>query len=167
MTFGGDAEFVRSLRAPISSAAESIRLVCFVNAHTESGEATYRTILVSRSKQATLDQLDGVFARCSGENWDGYSAAPVTPEAYQKAKQLILSLPANLPLPEVSAEPDGHVALEWYRSPRHTLSVSVSPSAELHYAALLPGPSKAYGTEPFSGDVPRRILELIKGAFTA
>jgi hypothetical protein len=40
------------------------------------------------------------------------------------------------------------------------LSVSVSPDGELHYAALL-GLSKAYGTEPFFGEAPRPILDLI------
>lgn len=37
----------------------------------------------------------------------------------------------------------------------------VSPEGDLHYAALL-GSSKVYGTEPFFGETPSRILELIR-----
>ncbi|MFH0937823.1 MAG: hypothetical protein V1899_00835 [Planctomycetota bacterium] len=66
----------------------------------------------------------------------------------------------HVPMPSVGAEPDGHVTLEWHHSSRRTLSVSVSPDGELHYAALF-GASKVYGTEPFFGNVPKSILDLI------
>jgi len=48
----------------------------------------------------------------------------------------------------VGAESDGHITFEWYTSPRHILSISVSPDGKLHYAALI-GSRKAYGTEDF------------------
>jgi hypothetical protein len=38
--------------------------------------------------------------------------------------------------------------------------VSISPDGELHYAALL-GSAKTSGTEPFVGDVPKVICDLI------
>jgi hypothetical protein len=63
-------------------------------------------------------------------------------------------------IPEVSAEPDGALTFEWHRSARLTLSVSVPGSGVLHYAALL-GDAKAYGTEPFFGEVPKVISDLI------
>jgi hypothetical protein len=61
----------------------------------------------------------------------------------------------------VGAEPDGHITLEWYRGPRWTLSVSVSPDGMLYYAALF-GSSEVRGAEPFFGDVPDIILSLIR-----
>ena len=85
---------------------------------------------------------------------------PISADVYALACQFLGALPLGIAAPSVGAEPDGHLTLEWYRSPRRLLSVSVSPERDLHYAALL-GPSKAYGTEAFFGDVPRTILDLI------
>jgi hypothetical protein len=56
--------------------------------------------------------------------------------------------------------------LEWYHSPRRTLSISFSKNSELHYAALL-GASKTYGTEPFFGDVPKIIVDLVSRVMVA
>jgi hypothetical protein len=67
----------------------------------------------------------------------------------------------------VGAEPDGHITLEWYHSPRQVLSVSVSADSELNYAALLPGPRRASGKEQFVGDIPATILALIRDVVPA
>jgi hypothetical protein len=101
-----------------------------------------------------------VFEECNESNWDGYGAEPVSVESYRNAFMFLEALGVAECLPSVSAEPDGHLTFEWYRGPRRSLSVSVSPTGELHYAALF-GPSKAFGTETFIGDVPKAILDLI------
>jgi hypothetical protein len=108
----------------------------------------------------TLEQLYALADDCSAQNWDGYGASPVIPETIWAASCFLEALPIGTPMPIVGAEPDGQVTFEWYRSPRRILSVSVSPEGEIHYAALL-GSSKAYGTEPFFGEMPRVILQLI------
>ena len=110
--------------------------------------------------KGAFDELCQVYEECLEPNWDGYDALPVTEAAYELAFQLLESLPLSTPLPTFGAEPDGHITLEWRRSPRRTLSLSVSPEAEVHYAALL-GDSKAYGTEPFFGEAPKTIVDLI------
>lgn len=106
------------------------------------------------------EELLSVSQECSADNWDGYGAAPIAEETCLQAYAFLDALPLGTPAPSVGAEPDGHLTLEWHQSPRRTLSVSVSPEGDLHYAALL-GPSKAYGTEPFLGEVPQTILDLI------
>ena len=73
-------------------------------------------------------------------NWDAYAAAPGE-EAFFLAYRFLEPLPLGAPAPSVGAEADGHVTLEWHRSPRRTLSVSVSAQGDLHYAARL-GPSR-------------------------
>lgn len=115
--------------------------------------------------KGVLDELYQVFEECREPNWDGYSAAQVSDEAYRLAAKFLDALPFGIPAPSVGAEADGHVTLEWYCSPRQTLSVSVGPDGDLHYAALL-GLRKAYGTEPF-GEAPIKILELIKQVMAA
>jgi hypothetical protein len=110
--------------------------------------------------KGVLDELLKTFEECRQPNWDGYGAQAVGEETYHLAHQFLTALSLSTPVPSIGAEPDGQITVEWYRSPERTLSVSISPDGELHYAALL-GSTKAYGTEPFVGEVPKIISSLI------
>ncbi len=110
--------------------------------------------------RASISELCQLFRDCRLPSWDGYGAAPVSADTFELANQLLEALPPGTSAPSLGAEPDGHITLEWYRSPRRVLSVSVSPEGELHYAALV-GASKHYGTEPFYGEAPKAIIDLI------
>ena len=111
--------------------------------------------------QEALDELWEVWNGCREANWDGYHALPVEQETYHAAYVLIESLPLGFPRPSIGAEPDGHLTLEWYKSPRRTLSVSVDPHGFLHYAGLY-GPSKRYGTLAFFSTVPSELIQLVR-----
>jgi hypothetical protein len=100
------------------------------------------------------------------ENWDGCEASAVSQDTLRNAYSFLESLPIGFPAPSIGAEPDGHLTLEWHRSGRRTLSVSVSPDDELHYAGLF-GPSRVYGTEAYFGEVPHSILDLIRRVYSA
>ncbi|MFL5245108.1 MAG: hypothetical protein ACJ8FY_23645 [Gemmataceae bacterium] len=112
---------------------------------------------------AAFDELAAVWEECQRPNWDGYEAVPVSRETLTTARQFLFSLPLSYPVPSIGAEPDGDLTVEWHFGPQRTLSVSITATGDLHYAALL-GPSRAYGTEPFFGEVPDRILTLIRQA---
>ena len=105
-------------------------------------------------------EIEEIAVECSAPGWDGFGANAVTAVAVADARAFAEALDSTLPVPEVGAEPDGALTFEWHRSARQTLSVSVHGSGVLHYAALL-GAAKAYGTEPFVGEVPKIISDLI------
>lgn len=113
-----------------------------------------------------LNELCAVAEECSLPNWDGQGASPVSDESYRAAFRFLEALPLGAMVPSVGVEPDGEMTLEWYHSPRRTLSISFSKDGELHYAALS-GASKSYGTEPFFGEVPKIILDLISRVMAA
>jgi hypothetical protein len=104
--------------------------------------------------------LENVARESSRENWDGYGASAVKTETIQQTLKLLNGLPLGISTPSVGVEPDGQLTLEWYRSPRHVLSVSVTPDGNLHYAAIS-GLRTSYGTEPFFDAIPRAIISLI------
>jgi hypothetical protein len=110
--------------------------------------------------KVAFNELYQVYEECHEANWDGYGAVPVSESVFLDAFNFLKALPLGTPAPSIGAEPDGHITLEWYSSPRQTLSISVSPNGELHYAAIM-GASKTYGTEPFYGEVPQVIIDII------
>jgi|GEM_PF-385555 uncharacterized protein (TIGR04255 family) len=117
-------------------------------------------------KRPLFDELATVWEECRHPNWDGYGAQPVSQDTLRHAYVLIESLPLGCPAPSIGAEPEGELTLEWYRSPRRALSVSVTPYGELYFAALL-GPNRFYGTEAHFGEIPERILDLISQVYRA
>lgn len=116
-------------------------------------------------EQVLRDELAETWEECSQPDWDAYNALPVTWETYRNAERFLLALPLGTPLPSIGAEPDGDITFEWHCAPRRTLSVSIAADEQLHYAALL-GPGRTCGNEPFFGEVPQRILNLIRDVYT-
>lgn len=106
-----------------------------------------------------FNELFAIAEGCKAVNWDGQGALPVSDESYRAAYRFLEALPLGYWRPSIGVEPDGEITVEWYHSSRRTLSISFSKNGELHYAALL-GASKAYGTEPFFGDIPKTVIDL-------
>lgn len=143
---------------PTRGSSETSR---YVARQTEKGRHRLNeSYSLGLAAKGVFDDLFSVARECSTANWDGYGAEAVTQETLSRANSFLEALPLGTPAPSAGAEPDGHLTLEWHHSPRRTLSVSVSPDGDLHYAALL-GRRKAFGTEPFFGEVPTPILDLI------
>lgn len=91
---------------------------------------------------------------------DGVGANLVEDETYQTAYCLIEALPDGFPSPTITAEPDGHLSLEWYRHPRKILTVSVTPEGTLYWAALV-GSEDPRGSCQFSDEFPQVLLYWI------
>lgn len=114
-----------------------------------------------------LQTLSELATSCARPGWDGHGAEPVTAEAHAHARRVLQGLPARLPMPSIGAEPDGHLTLEWYRSPSRVLSLSISPGGELNYAALLGDTSRRTGTEVLGSELPHDLVELISEILAA
>jgi hypothetical protein len=107
-----------------------------------------------------FEELLETFEECREPNWDGYGAQSVREETYDLAHQFLTALPLSTPVPSIGAEPDGHITVEWHRSSQQTLSVSISPDGDLHYAAFL-GAERICGTETFRARMPQVLSDLI------
>lgn len=126
----------------------------------EKREHLQLSVSLGLRASGVFDELLDVFEKNQQPGWDGESAEPVLLDAYVNAYRFLESLPPGVSAPSVGVEPDGHITLEWYKAPRRTLSVSVSPDGFLYFSALI-GLRKFNGSEPFFGDAPKTILELI------
>jgi hypothetical protein len=101
-------------------------------------------------------------------NWDGHGAAPANAASARYAVLILREVLFVAPeIPEVSIDPDGEVALEWYRGPRRVFSVSVGPNGELTYAGIF-SESKVHGVETHVGNgLPREIRAGIQRVYTS
>jgi len=114
-------------------------------------------------KAAALSQLWVIAAECNEPNWDGAGAIPVDVGAVVNAGYVIRALPAGIPIPEFSPEPDGAVSLDWIESRNRIFSVSVGAGSRLAYA-WLDGSDRGHGVAQFDGErIPARVLEGILG----
>lgn len=134
---------------------------CYI---AQASDATWqrnqKSVFLGIRASGVFEDLFDVFVNNQKPGWDGDSAEPVVQDTYLNAYRFLESLPPAIQAPSIGVEPDGHITLEWYKAPRHTISVSVSPDGFLYYSALM-GLRKTNGSEPFFGDVPKIVLELI------
>ena len=73
-------------------------------------------------------------------------------------------LPDNLPPPDIAAEPDGDISLDWAVSKHRVFTLSIGTTDRLAYA-WLDGSDRGHGVARFDGErVPQKIIEGIEGA---
>jgi hypothetical protein len=110
--------------------------------------------------KGTFRQLFEVFKECSSMGWDGEQAKPISVEVLQNAERFLSSFPLGMEAPEVGAEPDGSITLEWYRSPNKVISISINPDGWMYYAALI-GTSKRHGADYSLMGISNDLLKII------
>jgi len=115
---------------------------------------------IGLKNQELFNVVLDVFKECSTFGWDGEGAEAIPHNVLRNTLFLVDALPLGLELPDISAEPDGAIELEWYRNPRRILSVSINPDGKLYYAALI-GLSRQHGEVPFQEKLPEHLVQLI------
>lgn len=124
-------------------------------------EAKRNAETVTFSNLSLLDQLIDAFIEASSDEWDGPGSVAVERETLLIAKQFVESLPSRYRTPEITPEPDGYINLEWFKTKRRLLTVSVSPDGRLHWAALI-GDEDPRGSCFFSGKAPKTLLHILE-----
>ncbi len=94
----------------------------------------------------------------STDNWDSYGAKAVTQQTYDQALRFLRALSPAVPMPEISLEPDGEFAFDWFRAPGWVFSVSIGGTGDLTYAGVF-GKNKTHGTEVFQDEIPKVIMD--------
>ena len=123
--------------------------------------------IVSRQRRSVTfsrqEAIESVFQEWESAN-EAWKLAEgeqvVSVGVFETATRFIQSLPLGTPLPMVTGEPDGHINLEWYRSTRRLLSVSVGPSDRLYWAALI-GTEDPRGSCRFFNRISKSLLYYI------
>lgn len=107
-----------------------------------------------------LKTMEETCRNCSKQNWDGEGAEAVLPETSATASRLLELLPSDMPLPVITAEPDGQLNFEWYKTPRRLLTTSISAHGVLYWAALIDSEDPR-GSCLFADEFPGTLLYWI------
>lgn len=144
-------------RSAVSVEAESVRMNAAIVV-----EQVNRSVALYGPKALLISTLTCLEEECYEANWDGYGALPVNPSALERAKDLIASLPDDLPLPECSIEPDGCVSFDWMPTTYRTLTLSISANDRLPYA-WVDGTDRGHAVARLiDGQLPPRIVAEIR-----
>lgn len=114
-------------------------------------------------KLGAISALNALAADCSLQDWDGEGGAALDSVALAQAETVVRLLPKGVPMPDVAANPDGSISLDWIQTRNRVFSLNISQSSRLAYA-WLDGVDKGHGVAFFNGlTLPPRLLEGIKG----
>jgi hypothetical protein len=111
------------------------------------------------------EELDEIYEDCSRRNWDGYDAKPVTRRILGTVKSFLNALPTKIPNPELSADPDGEISLDWCVAPKRIFYVSIGKAGVLTYA-VLDGDRIAKGVDLLEEEIPNQINSLLNNFFS-
>lgn len=144
--------YARGGSAVSSAAEEGARAAICVVEKAENSLALFGV------KAAAIEQLRQLGVDCREQDWDGNGAEPVDAVAIYTAESIIHALPQNIPMPELAAEPDGNISLDWSTSRSRVFSISAGRSGRLAYA-WLDGADQGHAVARFDyKEIPSRIL---------
>jgi hypothetical protein len=125
-------------------------------------ESVEKSFALFGLKAQALSELNFLASECRTSDWDGYGAEPVDGNALRMARDIIRSMPDDLPLPTFSIEPDGCVSLDWMPSRTCTFTLSAGKTDRMPYA-WIDGTDRGHAVAKFvNGLIPPRILEEIR-----
>lgn len=139
----------------VSSDAKDIR-----DKSDELKQKFARTISFGDKLSRILEDLIKIHKEYTKQNWNGYGAKPIDIQSYENALRFAMSLPTNIPSPEVEVIPNGKVLFTWSEGKRKLFSVIIGNMNELSYAGLY-GATNTYGVEYFSDSIPETIINNI------
>lgn len=129
-------------------------------ARRELSARCLRSVFLGARLEEIRDHLEELCAEAATSGWDGYGAIPVRPESLTRAWQFLLCLPISFPLPELGADGEGDVTLDWHLGWRRAFTAAVAPDGRISYA-WVNGYSSSRGTEWFSDDIPPAIQDAL------
>ena len=154
-------EGMPGLIAPVRSTAQSEPAREIDKMREVIREHLLGSFVMRNPAERVLSELEEVWSEASHEGWNGYGAAPLHPCAYVFAKMFLNALPSTAPLPDVSADADGEVALDWIFGERKALTVSIGPTGRCTFAWML-GQRTYRGTDWIDDEIPEPIVSALR-----
>ena len=114
------------------------------------------SIAIGEPKRAAQVEIDLAFKNAQVDDWDGLGSAAVEPNTHAYASYFWSLLPSRTPMPDIWADRDSEICLEWDMGPRRVFSVCVGRDGTLTFAALF-GHRKNNGVEHIEEALPETV----------
>jgi len=103
-------------------------------------------------------ELDDIYNECSVPNWDGYGAKPAYRSVRKTVEKFLDALPVDIMDPEIGADPDGEISLDWCLAQNKMFTISIGRNNRIAYA-FLDGDKRRNGLDFFKGAVPQDLID--------
>lgn len=144
------------------SSSQSVSVARYIDREMEEvSNYLHRSNTLGLIGRGTFQELKSTFEECLLKGWDGERAEPITKQVLRHAKIFLWSFPLGFEPPEIGAEPDGAITLEWYRSPARVISISINPGGRLYFAAIIGG-DRRHGDGFALFEVSKDLVKLIE-----
>ncbi|HXI13803.1 MAG TPA: hypothetical protein VNM92_14340 [Thermoanaerobaculia bacterium] len=121
-----------------------------------------KSITLFGPKSIVISEIHDLAADCIDPAWDGEEATAIYPIVVERAINFIRALPNDVRLPQVAADPDGALSLDWISSRTRVFSVSVGSTNRLAYA-WIDGTDRGHAVARFDGTaIPGLIMDGIR-----
>lgn len=147
---------VSGLISPARSNASSESASRLAQMQELIGEQMLRSYFIRGRVDQVVAEMETVRNEASFDGWDGYGGKALQPQACVITANFLEALPTTIPIPEISADNDGEVALDWIFGPRKALTVSIDGRGRCVYAWIL-GQINSRGTEWITDGIPANI----------
>lgn len=112
------------------------------------------------SRQHTCNELRKLHQLT--KNWDNYDAEPIAKACVDKAVTLIMALPAAIPEPDITPNPNGTVTLEWEANDR-IFSIELG---DVEYSAFMEHTDKTdYRQGTFDGEFHAYVSQSLTAVY--
>lgn len=118
---------------------------------------------LDRASEFVLNIAD-VYSQTNEDNWDGYGAKKLDPISVYNALTFVFCLPSYIPQPDLVAEPNGELGLQWQRNGK-SFALSIDAGRAITFGGYAEGGDEFYGTTKFNKEIPEMLLSHIKTIF--
>ncbi len=119
----------------------------------------------ARQIQALFKKLNKVFAEAKTADWDGDGAEAISDAAYFNATRLLSVLPTNCPQPDIIADNDGFIELEWSNNNKN-FSIYITDTNLVLYAGYYGEYNRLSGRFNYEGFFPRHAELLAREVYS-
>lgn len=119
-------------------------------------------IVLGEKLRGAIEKLVKIYELCAHEDWDGNGEKGVSISALSEAIKLFQLFPPAIPMPHISPEPSGGIALEWYKDKSHVFIATLSGIGVITFAGLYGVGNQLRGTVYFGDSLPGVLVGNIK-----
>lgn len=86
--------------------------------------------------------IDGLVKTAGQPNWDGAGADPVNDATRKAAFKVVEELPGDVTIPDISADPHGHIEFDWHLDNGTMFTISIGGTGDIAISGLCEGEGK-------------------------